>query len=66
MLCDLKGEYRSPSMCRFKVIAMAANSWLNVVTTYQIHNVLIDCKIGIRHVPTKHGKVYFRSFMADH
>jgi hypothetical protein len=51
----LKGEYWSPSMCRWQsvylVFATGAHGWLNVVTTREIHRLLRSSRRMVRYFP---------------
>jgi hypothetical protein len=75
-MSSLKGEYWSPAMCRWQSVYMvfgtAANAWLNVATTHEIHRLLRRShRVARYHPPTRRHVViqsvaiYFYSlFMA--
>jgi hypothetical protein len=61
----LKGEYWSPSMCRWQsvylVFGTAANAWLNVATTSEIHCLLRRSHRVARYTPPTRRKVVIQS-----
>jgi hypothetical protein len=63
----LKGEYWSPSMCRWQAVYLvygtAANAWLNVVTTREIHRLLRKSHRVARYIPPTRRKVVTQSLV---
>jgi hypothetical protein len=61
----IKGEYWSPSMCRWQSIYMvfgtAANAWLNVATTREIHCLLRRSHRVARYYPPTRRRVVIQS-----
>jgi hypothetical protein len=65
LMSALKGEYWSPAMCRWQSVYMvfgtAANAWLNVATTREIHRLLRRSHRVARYSPPTRRHVVIQS-----